>query len=1023
MCRTNNKTTRIRPLVPEYDEKRHGVYLHALTDALEDPRVKNIALSGPYGSGKSSILAGLDADEKYNRHIVWISVSSLRPQSELMDQSSRAETVDRIEREIFKQLIYSVPPQKLPRSRFARMDKTNRALVWATAILITLFLAHSISSHIRGLAQRLIDNFPYASLAGALLLMAMFAWIASETMHWFGFRFSAKSVVAGPAVIDVEDSGGKAFDIHLDEIVYFFTKADKSIVIFEDIDRFETFDIFEELLLLNSLLNRALKNKVIKFVYAIKDDVFNLDKNSRRAELMIGDLAAEPAICLEAASKAKIFDQIIPIMPFVGHFNAEAVFKQELGDDFPFVERSVSTLAKFVPDARAIRAICNEFKLVDTVTRRLNLSAGSINLNERLALLIYKAVHIEEFQRVLIGTSQLDIVCDAFDRLRRNELSNVAKGYALIEKDIDSTELSKQTIREYCSRLLIHLSTEFDNADRLDVTVLNVPFTAERTDHRPRLLIELDRHRYVDRDLWTRRFWEHFASAPDGRLRITNRATHEVRILPVSEVASAAHLVEPSKQPLRARQSSLRRQRDMLGREIDVINELTLDTLFVGDRTSTSITQIRKLLDEEIRTLNINLLLREMIHNGFVSSSFNALFATNIEDNFSVEALSYFARSVKGDTPNVSGKLSDSDIECLLDRTSSADWRGKSGCNYYILSSILTVFKDDAKAEVIVSHARDALLASANLTDELASYAASLRDGRSACLLSWMSSFSLVPLDYILMQAGLKSLSSFFETATINGSMSNEDVYYVEQVIRTFRRFFDSAEDSLAVVPGSVLAQFFEALQVRGLRIADLRSVPSPISETIIAAGLFDPSISNFAILRDEYNLDSFMALLDLSPLLADFAVDNIEIVGKAFSYRIFNANDLNDPRLYDYLSRKGNEGNLILEALLRTNHRFLFRAHTPLPTENTDLLTTLANHQLIETSAQTVYEFVHLYKQNPPLGALFRFDARISRVGDLSVRHRLKLYDVFALSPELAGRKKKFLARQIDPTVTIQVR
>jgi putative ribosome biogenesis GTPase RsgA len=44
------------PLTPEYINNEHGSYVKALTDAISDEKVTNVALSGNYGVGKSSIL-------------------------------------------------------------------------------------------------------------------------------------------------------------------------------------------------------------------------------------------------------------------------------------------------------------------------------------------------------------------------------------------------------------------------------------------------------------------------------------------------------------------------------------------------------------------------------------------------------------------------------------------------------------------------------------------------------------------------------------------------------------------------------------------------------------------------------------------------------------------------------------------------------------------------------------------------------------------------------------------------------
>ena len=54
-----NECVSLSPLTPQYLEAEHAVYVSALERALENTDVRNIALSGSYGVGKSSILRQL----------------------------------------------------------------------------------------------------------------------------------------------------------------------------------------------------------------------------------------------------------------------------------------------------------------------------------------------------------------------------------------------------------------------------------------------------------------------------------------------------------------------------------------------------------------------------------------------------------------------------------------------------------------------------------------------------------------------------------------------------------------------------------------------------------------------------------------------------------------------------------------------------------------------------------------------------------------------------------------------------
>ena len=47
----------LRTLAPQYNEAHHGIYVRALRAAIEDSTMNNVALTGAYGTGKSSVLS------------------------------------------------------------------------------------------------------------------------------------------------------------------------------------------------------------------------------------------------------------------------------------------------------------------------------------------------------------------------------------------------------------------------------------------------------------------------------------------------------------------------------------------------------------------------------------------------------------------------------------------------------------------------------------------------------------------------------------------------------------------------------------------------------------------------------------------------------------------------------------------------------------------------------------------------------------------------------------------------------
>lgn len=69
----------MRTLAPRNDPATHGVYVDALTEALDgEVDARNIALAGPYGVGNSSILRAIVVRYSQRRsRVVQLSLSTL----------------------------------------------------------------------------------------------------------------------------------------------------------------------------------------------------------------------------------------------------------------------------------------------------------------------------------------------------------------------------------------------------------------------------------------------------------------------------------------------------------------------------------------------------------------------------------------------------------------------------------------------------------------------------------------------------------------------------------------------------------------------------------------------------------------------------------------------------------------------------------------------------------------------------------------------------------------------------------
>lgn len=247
----------LKPLTPQYVEKQHRVYVDALKEALSQEGVHNIALSGPYGVGKSSVLEGLAQDQSLNKKIVSVSLSTLGC---AIQTTSNEGISDTIQKEIVKQLLYSVSPSKLPDSRFQRIGNTRRLLLGFLALVTSFILMEWAKDHF--LPEYLLTFISQSDWFRSVIYVVTVVLTTCGVyylLQWARSALHPKEVSTGIAKISLDRDSATIFDHYLDELVYYFHRTGKNIVIFEDIDRFDRLDIFEQLRALNTLLNACPK--------------------------------------------------------------------------------------------------------------------------------------------------------------------------------------------------------------------------------------------------------------------------------------------------------------------------------------------------------------------------------------------------------------------------------------------------------------------------------------------------------------------------------------------------------------------------------------------------------------------------------------------------------------------------------------------------------------------------------------------------------------------------------------------
>lgn len=478
---------RLASLAPQFEADRHLLYYGLLLRALDADGTYNVALTGAYGTGKSSVLGRL-YDEREDE-VIRLSLSTIAPDRARAadDAGFDAESrTNQIQKEIVKQLLYRLAPDEVPRSRFRRLSAPNHrkewkfAAVWGGLAFLLLFGVGLLQVFI----ESLLDQGWRQAIAYVLLAGVCLAAAKGVVRLVRGRMLASAALKAGPTTVTLskeEAAPDTYFDKYLDEIVYFFEASSARVVVIEDIDRFEHIQVFDTLRALNSLLNSSgqLYRRRIVFVYAIRDSVFNQigqtkpesDKDEGPSLTANNDRAKDT---LERASRTKFFDVIVPVVPFVSADNARDVMSEAMeSPDFTINPALIRVAARHVADMRLIHNIRNEFEVYRNRLVVPDHRMPTINDDLVFAIVLFKNTHVADFERLRHQDSSLDTLYRKWRDLVRTNLANLTRRRIELHQSRELEQTADSRAAEL-GRLLLDLRETLAAAARVPVQLAGV---------------------------------------------------------------------------------------------------------------------------------------------------------------------------------------------------------------------------------------------------------------------------------------------------------------------------------------------------------------------------------------------------------------------------------------------------------------------------------------------------------------------------------------------------------------------
>lgn len=462
-------------------------YIEALNFACSRADIRNIAVTGPYGAGKSSVLLTWQKAEDNDFRVMTVSLADFEMQqaspvepgtgdgkgeSDNAEKKAAKAEEKTIEYSILQQLLYKEKKSVLPYSRLERISDVSGRQIVAMAASLLLILMSAVTGllflfpdYIRTklslppeLSQSLLALPVIARLGGAGIFLFAALFLTLKKLHRTGVfdrRVSIDKVDVMKGAISTRPAAPSLLNVYIDEIVYFFEKTQYNVVIFEDLDRHNDGAIFIKLREINQLINNCFPaDKPVRFIYAVRDNLFNTPE-----------------------SRTKFFDFVMPVIPVMDSENASEHFigkftPEELGQDG--FRECLSRMALFIPDMRVMHNIANEFRLYR------NIVNNGEDLKRLVSLIAYKNLCAEDYHGIDHKRGLLySIVIDHISGKLRDVYSNTLKArmesyqseLSLLQKEnlLSEQELRREILLPYISEkteanlfFLLDTGTQYD---------------------------------------------------------------------------------------------------------------------------------------------------------------------------------------------------------------------------------------------------------------------------------------------------------------------------------------------------------------------------------------------------------------------------------------------------------------------------------------------------------------------------------------------------------------------------------
>jgi len=364
----NIRNNQFMSLSPTVVEKLDKVYVNALDFVIENENIKNAAISGHYGSGKSSIWQTYKNMRNIN-NVIYISLG------DYCQGDEEGNSISRIEKQILTQILTQVNQKDIPLSKYKLKSNKNKCTIskylLASFSFIVSILGWFVKTEIT--SAYMVNMEEYLRIIFLLFVLPLL-YLLYKIIKGELFQISKINLKIAEANAQTsEEKDESIFDKDIKEIIYILKSSNVKYVVFEDLDRYDNVLIFSKLRELNYLLNAdsSKQDSNIKFIYMVRDDLFDVQ------------------------TRSKFFDFILPVIPIVDSENSEGKLMEYFKDNNNIPDKKVLRKNSiFIDDMRILKNIVNEYNIYSEILlpQKLNLDK-----NKLFSIIVLKNIFPEEF--------------------------------------------------------------------------------------------------------------------------------------------------------------------------------------------------------------------------------------------------------------------------------------------------------------------------------------------------------------------------------------------------------------------------------------------------------------------------------------------------------------------------------------------------------------------------------------------------------------------------------------------------